>query len=313
MTQIQASGAQYVLTQGESEAVVASVGASLRSFTQAGRPLVVGFDADEVRPNYRGTTLAPWPNRVVDGRYTFGGVARQLALTEPTRGHALHGLLAWAEFRLVALGRSHVVLEAVVEPQDGYPWRVRVVTTYTLDDDSLTQSVCAENLSDAPAPFGTGPHPYLVAGEGAVDDWTLELPASLVLAVTPDRLSPTELLPVGEAFDFRAPRQIGATEIDHAFTGLDADDTGLTTVRVTDPSGAGVAMTWDGRCPWVQIHTADTPGSPATHRVGLAVEPMTCAPDAFNAARYPFDTGLIVLPSGGTAEASWCIRTIPAP
>ncbi|HWS52387.1 MAG TPA: galactose mutarotase, partial [Microbacterium sp.] len=80
------------------EAVIASVGASLRSLTFDGRDLVVPFDADEVRPNYRGTTLAPWPNRVVDGRYRFGGVEHRLPLTEPERGHALHGLLAWADY-----------------------------------------------------------------------------------------------------------------------------------------------------------------------------------------------------------------------
>jgi aldose 1-epimerase len=40
-------------------------------------------------------------------------------------------------------------------------------------------------------------------------------------------------------------------------------------------------MTWDARCPWVQVHTTDTPGGRA-HRRCLAVEPMTCPPDAFN-------------------------------
>ena len=81
------------------EAVIASVGASLRSLTYEGRDLVVPFDADEVRPAYRGATLAPWPNRVVDGRYTFGGVEQQLPLTEPARGHALHGLARLARLR----------------------------------------------------------------------------------------------------------------------------------------------------------------------------------------------------------------------
>ncbi|MDL5351598.1 aldose 1-epimerase family protein [Microbacterium sp. zg-YB36] len=312
MAHLPASGIQHTLRHGNCEAVVASVGASLRSLTHAGRNLVVPFAADEVRPAYRGATLVPWPNRIVDGRYVFAGVEHKLALTEPDRRHALHGLGAWLDYDAVDKGSDHVTLTATIEPQTGYPWRVRVTTTFTLGDDGLTQSVRAENLSAHPVPFGTGPHPYLVAGEGTVDDWTLELPASDVLSVTPDRLIPTTLGPVDAAFDFRTPRQIGATEIDHAFTALQADAAGVATVRVTDAAGRGVGIAWDAACPWVQVHTADLPGGPAQpgHRGGLAVEPMTCAPDAFNAPRYDFDPGLLVIEPGAVAEAGWRIFAI---
>ena len=69
-------------------------------------------------------------------------------------------------------------------------------------------------------------------------------------------------------------------------------------VRVTDAEGAGVQMVWDAACPWVQIHTSDKGVGKPGHRTGLAVEPMTCAPDAFNADRYDYDAGLIVLEPG---------------
>ena len=163
------------------------------------------------------------------------------------------------------------------------------------------------------APWGTGPHPYLVAGAGLVDEWTLELPADEVLTVTDDRLIPVALQTIEEAgperFDFRSPRRIDAVEIDHAYTALTRDDAGLTTVRGTTDTGTGVGMTWVAACPWVQIHTADKP-DPAVSRLGLAVEPMTCAPDAFNDDGYDFDTGLIHLAPGGSSEASWRIFAI---
>src|SRR3546814_20725038 len=66
MARIPLSGTQHALRAGDAEAVIAGVGASLRSYAYGGRDLVVPFDADEVRPGYRGVTLAPWPNRVVD-------------------------------------------------------------------------------------------------------------------------------------------------------------------------------------------------------------------------------------------------------
>jgi len=313
MPQVPASGVQHALRAGAYEAVIASVGATLRSLTYDGRDLVVPFEADEVRPSHRGATLAPWPNRVVDGRYTFGGVERQLALTEPARSHALHGLATWLDFEAVDKGSDHVSLGQRIEPQTAYPWRVVVKTTFSLAADGLTQTVTARNESDEPAPWGTGPHPYLVAGAGLVDDWTLELPAEQVLAVTEDRLIPTELFPVDasepERFDFRAARRIASAEIDHAYTGLHRNAAGLAVVRVTDAGGQGVEMSWDASCPWVQVHTADRPGLPIS-RIGLAVEPMTCAPDAFNADAYAYDAGLIVLQPGAEATASWRIAAI---
>lgn len=307
-----ASGRQHTLQHGPYRATIASVGASLRSLTHEGRDLVVPFDADEVRPAYRGAILAPWPNRVVNGQYTFGGTTHQLPLTEPDRGHALHGLAGWLDFHALAAESDRITLAALIEPQSGYPWRLHITTTYTLGSDGLTQTVHAENLSPTPAPFGTGPHPYLVAGPGLVDDWTLDLPAAAVLTVTPDRLAPTTLGPVDTTFDFRTPRQIGATAIDHAFTELARDAHGLTTVRVTDSKGSGVAITWDEQCPWVQIHTADLPDGIAQpgHRTGLAIEPMTCAPDAYNTQHYSFDTNLIILQPGQATEASWHITAI---
>jgi aldose 1-epimerase len=309
------SGLQHRLRAGAYEAVVASVGASLRQLTAVGRHLVVPFDADEVRPAYRGATLAPWPNRVVDGRYAFGGEAYELALTEPRRAHALHGLLGWADYEAVDKSESHVTLQAVVAAQAGYPWRVLVETTYALTSEGLVQSVRARNEGPAPAPWGTGPHPYLVAGEGGVDAWELTLPAAEVLEVTPDRLSPTGLAPVesdAARFDFREGRRIGATEIDHAYTAISRDADGTATVSLTAADGRGVAMSWDVACPWVQIHTADLPDTTLPgHRAGLAVEPMTCAPDAFNAARYGFDTGLLVIaPGEWSPPAAWSIRAL---
>lgn len=316
MARIPLSGTQHALRAGDAEAVIAGVGASLRSYTQAGRNLVVPFGADEVRPGYRGATLVPWPNRVVDGRYAFGGTDHVLALTEPERSHALHGLLAWTEYAVLDKGPSHVTLTATIEPQAGYPWRVLVETTFVLTAEGLTQTVRAYTEGEHPAPWGTGPHPYLVGGAGRVDDWMLQLPASRVLEVTPDRLIPTRLSGVdvdAGRFDFRAARRIGTAEIDHAFTHLDRDAEGIATVTVTDDAGRGAAISWGAACAWVQVHTADQPigGASPVHRVGLAVEPMTCAPDAFNSPRYDFDAGLLILePGARPLEAGWTIRPI---
>lgn len=303
---IPASGRQLRISAHGYEASIASVGATLRALTFGNRDLIVPFEADEVRPAYRGAALAPWPNRIVDGRYSFSGVEHQLPLTEPERGHALHGLVAWAEFVDRVVEDDCVVLAAVIEPQKGYPFRVEVVVEYRLGADGLTQTVTARNLGADAAPWGTGPHPYLVGGAGRVDDWTLTLPASEVLTVTPDRLSPVAVEAVDQhpEWDFRAARPIGGVFIDHAFTELTSSE-GIVEARVVAADGRGVALSWDESCPWVQVHTADLPGDAVGSRIGLAVEPMTCPPDAFNSG-----IDLITLAPGSSSSASWTFTAI---
>ncbi|MFX4373469.1 hypothetical protein ABTA49_17670, partial [Acinetobacter baumannii] len=77
--------------------------------------------------------------------------------TEPERGHALHGLVGWYDFAVVAHTPERALLTTTIAAQSRYPWRVRVDVDYRLDGPGLTQTVTAVNLSGTPAPFGTGP------------------------------------------------------------------------------------------------------------------------------------------------------------
>ncbi|ROS74748.1 aldose 1-epimerase [Curtobacterium sp. PhB130] len=299
------SGTQLTIAAAGYTAEIATVGATLRSLQHQDRDLVVPFAADEVRPVFRGAVLAPWPNRVVDGRYTFDGQDHELALTEPKRSHALHGLVGWTDFDVESVAPDRVVLTTTIAAQEGYPFRVVVRVEYRVDEQGLHTTVTGTNTGDRPAPWGTGPHPYLSAGAGTVDDWTLTLPAAEVLEVTEDRLVPTALVPVHDEFDLRTPTLIGARFIDHAFTGFDRAD-GTAAITLTAADGHGVRMVFGDECAWAQVHTADHV-VPEYHRAGLAVEPMTCAPDAFNAGA---ERGLVVLDPGASFPASWTIQAV---
>lgn len=306
------SGDQYELRHGTASAVIASVGASLREYRDDDRDLVVPYPADAVRPAYRGATLVPWPNRVIGGEYAFGGVVRRLDLSEPERGHALHGLGTWRSWELIEAGAEAVSLRLLLEPTLGYPWRLEITTTFALGADGLTQQVRAVNLDDAPAPYGTAPHPYLVAGAGPLESWSLEVPAERVQLVEPDSLTPVGIAGVDDGdgeLDFRTARAIGSTSIDHAYTDLRRDERGVASVVVTDPqAGTGVRMSWDERCSWVQVHTADLPSGDRAlgHRIGLAVEPMTCAPGAMDERREHVGP-ITVLAPGDEHTASWTL------
>jgi aldose 1-epimerase len=302
-------GQDIELRHGGYTAAVTTVGGGLRALAFEGRDLVRAYPADAVRPKYAGALLVPWPNRVVDGRYEFHGSSYQLDLSEPARQHAIHGLVTWERFERIAGDGAGVVLRHELVPRTGYPFELSVEVVYRLDDGGLRTSVTSTNTGATPLPYGVGPHPYLVGGPGRVDAWAVHLPAEQVLEVTADRLVPVGLRPAAASgLDFSRARVVGTQHVDHAYTGLMPGDDGLVRARVTGPDGAGVECVWDPRVlPWAQLHTADVPGSPDLHRTGLAVEPMTCPPDAFNSG-----TDLVVLEPTTSHQAEWTIRAVPA-
>lgn len=296
------NGEEYRLVSGDYSASIVQRGGALRQLTFKGRDLVVPFDAEAIIPDYRGVIAAPWPNRIADGSYPHEGAVLHLPLNEPARQAALHGLVSDQLWTSKAVGTDSVCLTYELADSPGYPFRLALQLDYQLDDRGLHTTVSARNLGPETAPYGVCPHPYLLAGPAPLNEWCLQIPADAFLEVTPDRLLPVAVRAVaGHEFDFRQGRPIGATEIDHAFTQLKFDDTGRASVVVSDPGGTGVGMEWDRNSPWLQIHTADKP-APLPNRLGLAVEPMTCPPNAFNSGE-----DLVRLESGSTHQASWRI------
>lgn len=297
------SGSQHRIQADGYAATYASVGATLRELTFEGRDLIWSFDADEVRPSMAGALLTPWPGRTADGRYDFAGDTHQLALSDPSRGNAIHGLIAWHSFECVARTEDAVTLRGYVEPQRGYPWRLRVELTSNVGTDGLRQLVTVTNESSTPAPVGIGTHPYLVIDApkaDAVNGWRLTLPADEVMSFD-DRMLPAAVVPVQSAadLDFRASREVGTTMLNHAYTAL----TG-TTAQVTDATGRGVEIWWDADVTWLVAYTADYAEGDAT-RNSLAIEPMTCPPDALNSG-----TDLRVLAPGESTTLEWGIRAL---
>jgi len=302
------SGAQCTLRTGDYVAEIASIGATLRALRYRGRDLIVSFDADEIRPGMRGAILAPWPNRTADGRYRFADAEHQLPINEIETNNASHGLVAWMRFEPVELASGSARLCGWIEPQPGYPWRVRLDVEYVLGHDGLSIAVVATNESSTSAPFGVGIHPYLLGGapgRAAVDDWLLEAPVAEVI-LPDERMLPSALVPVAEhgALDFRSARRVGSDVLNHAFTSIARDEDGAARVRVVGDGGLGAEISWDEGCPWLQLYTSDE-SSGDEWRHAIAVEPQSCAPDALNSGR-----GLLALAPGASSRFSWRLRAL---
>ncbi len=289
------TGEQWAIGHGGQRLTVTEVGATIRCYTVDGRDVLDGFGPDEWSESGRGQVLAPWPNRLGDGRYEFSGRRAQAALDEPELHNAIHGLVRWACWRLEAQAQNMLSAVCTVHPSPGYPFTLGLRIEYRLGRDGLTVSTRAENLGSLTLPFGLGFHPYLRPGEGSVDTARLRLPATRRL-VLDDRGLPTgELRPVsGTELDFTAGRAIGATRMDTAFTGLHRDADGLAWASLDDAEGDGGTELWvDDRFNYLMCYTGDTIADPARRRRAVAIEPMTCPPDALRSGK-----DLVVLGAG---------------
>ena len=296
------SGDQYEIQGGGYRAVVTESGGALRLLEHEGRPLLDGFGEDEIAPAGRGQLLVPWPNRIRDGAYSFGGHDLQLPLSEPQLHNASHGLVRWVAWSLEEHTGRSVSLTYRLMAQSGYPWTLDLRVVYDLSADGLTVTQSATNLGSTAAPYASGAHPYLAIGPGPVDGWELTLPAS-TRSLVDDRLLPVGREDVtGTPYDFRIARPIKDVTFNDAFTDLDRDAESVATVLLTDPdSGHGVALWVDAAHPWLQVFSADTAGAAA--RRSLAVEPMTAQADAFRSSE-----DVVVLEPGEDFAATWGIR-----
>ncbi len=297
-----ATGDQWVIGHGSQRAVVTEVGATLRSLTVGSRSVLDGFGADEWSHGGRGQVLAPWPNRLADGAYRFDGVAAQAPLNEPARRTAIHGLVRWMPWRMVGRAQNRVDLECELRPSPAYPFSLRLGLEYRLGRDGLTVSAEAENIGPSDLPFGLGFHPYLTVGTPTVDQVRLRVPASRRL-LTDERGLPQGLAGVASTeFDYTTSRMIGVTCLDTAFTDLVRDSDGRAHVEIDHPDGDGRVTVWaDERFGYFMIYTGDTL-EPDRRRTSLAVEPMTCPPDAFRSG-----SDLARLQPGGRWTGSWGI------
>ena len=296
------SGEQFEIAAGDQRAVVVEVGGGLRSYSAGGREVLDGYGDDEMCTSGRGQVLAPWPNRLDDGSYEFAGTRHQLPLTEPEHGNAIHGLVRWAPWT-AAEGEPHrVVMTHVLHPAPGYPYRLELRIVYELTEDGLSVATSATNPGPRACPYGTGAHPYLTVGTETVDAVILRAPARTVLEAD-DRGIPVGRASVaGTEYDFREPRPIGATRLDHAFTDLDRDGDGLARVRLVDPGTDTELVLWvDESYRYLMLFTGDPLAD--VNRRSLAVEPMTCPPNAFRSGEE-----VVVLEPGETFTSTWGLR-----
>src|SRR3954447_9813274 len=282
----QPSGEQVEIEFGDQRVVVVEVGGGLRSYEAGGRAVLDGYGPAEMSRSGRGQALIPWPNRLQDGSYEFGGNTYQLALNEVDKRNAIHGLVRWANWSAREREPDWVVMGHVLHPQPGSPLALDLSIEYRLSHEGLAVRTTATNVGAETCPYGAGAHPYLTVGPATVDSVVLRAPGGIVLRHDERGIPVGSESVEGTEFDFRGGRPIGGARLDNCFTDLERDHDGRARTEL-----GGVTLWVDESYRYLMLFTGDP--LPDVARRSLAVEPMTCPPNAFRTgeARIRLDPG----------------------
>jgi len=276
-----------------SEAEIYAFGGLLNAFRIAGNHQLInvidGFDSvqdakENITNGFKSAKLSPFVCRMKQGKYRFEE-KNHTVQKHFLAGHAIHGLLYDAVFKIVAGGSdldgTHVTLEHIYEGTDpGYPFAYKMRINWRLETGNrLTATTTISHTNQKAIPFADGWHPYFTLG-GSVDEWTLQFDSDCQLEYDAD------LLPTGKKFTddrFINGTSLSGIELDNSFE-LFTDRAQPTCVLQNEKFRLTIEPAKS--YPILQIYIPP-------HRKSIAIENLSGAPDNFNNGM-----GLLLLPPG---------------
>ncbi|NLN27084.1 MAG: aldose 1-epimerase [Firmicutes bacterium] len=243
--------------------------------------------------------LFPFPNRIAHGRFAFNGRTVELPITEPERGHAIHGLVLDRPWTVADFGTEDdsAYIVCTFDWHDHpevhvFPYPFALEYTIRLTADGLHTRFRATNTGDGLLPMGFGLHPWfpvpLVTG-GDPQTCRIEAPVTHMRELD-------DLIPTGRLFEPEAERdlrrgvQLGRLFFDHAFTGIEAAD--YWDAVYTD-THAGLQVVVRSRANLTDLVVYTPPDHSA-----VCLEPYSCATDAFNLEARGIAAGMVRLAPG---------------
>ncbi|MDR0950737.1 MAG: hypothetical protein LBM13_03785 [Candidatus Ancillula sp.] len=276
---------------GVAHLLIGEVGATLHQYyyiTPEGDRVDITMPyGDQIAPASCGCILAPWPNRIEDGKYSFEGKDYQLPITEIWSNNASHGLVFYQNWNL-EIEENRIIGRLNLPPTKGYPFEVNFTVVYSLEirnnDNkefpSLGVKFIAENTGSENAPFGLAFHPYFSTRNFLSTEAVLTLKAESKVSTT-DRLLPNGVEKViGTDFDLSSEsKSLGERVFDTAFVDVELDKDNKAHVLLKTPDNAKTDIWGDSTFKSFQVFTAS---SLKGFENAVAVEPQTCYANAFN-------------------------------
>ncbi|MEK6786550.1 MAG: hypothetical protein AABY61_13810 [Nitrospirota bacterium] len=304
---------ELTLSYHNQRAVVSPWGASLRRYffiDADGQEIdiVWGYSGGSGKRGGQGDVLIPFPGRIGDGRYSFDGRQFQLECNDKEGPNAIHGFVRSLPWQVQDVHANKVTFEIRLDAETyagrGYPFLLAVSVMYDLGATGLTCAFTVKNIGQQPSPVGVGFHPYFTVGTSVIDEAEVRIPGAAHVEFN-ERLVPTgKILNVtGTPWDYRQFRKIGHQRFNHCYLQLERDAQGMATASLRHTArDRAIDITMDPAFSAVVVYTGDAIAD--APRAALAIEPMTCASDAFNHPEW----GLKRLVSGETFSGSYRIQ-----
>lgn len=277
--------------------IVPETGAMLHAFelpTSNGRyNIIANYDSaaaieTTLNRSYKSSKLSPFPCRIENGQYTWGGQLFEFENRFPD-GSAIHGLLFNKAFQVSAKIVNDLMASADFTYQyrkddPGYPFDYTCTIRYTLlPDMTLQLQTILTNDGEATIPIADGWHPYFRLN-AKVDDCLLQFPACQMVEFD-EKLIPTgHYLPYNQ---FEEATRLNSTRLDNCF--LINDNPIQPICTLSNPAeNLSISFITDENYPYLQIYTPDD-------RQSIAIENLSGAPNCFNNKM-----GLLLLEPGTT-------------
>ncbi|MDO8431232.1 MAG: hypothetical protein Q7S58_02350 [Candidatus Binatus sp.] len=298
--------------QAERAVIVPDAGFQCFSYKVGALDVIAGPTSPEswrAHPHRGGIPiLFPWPGRIAGAHFTFDGREYRVPMNESARGNSIHGFACEKPFRVARRGPYFIsaILDSAEHPEIAavWPWPFALELDYEIGN-GLRLRVRIRNTGDTAMPFGFGAHPYFHA---PLDPSGLR--AAMLVQLDADARWPLDsrFVPTGATeslagkYDLRAPRRLDSLTYDDAFRMTTPSDSAKPRARLIDPAGK-IAIDVLADPAFRNFVVYAPPDNPV-----VALEPYTCAPDAFNLAARGIDAGMRTLRPGELFETGFEIR-----
>lgn len=267
------------------------------------RPTSPAALAQKHSPDTSSYVLAPYSNRIRDGRFRFGGKTYQLRPNWPDGRQTIHGEVhgrAWTAQRLDE-DTLHCSFDARDFRDLNFPFPFTIELQFRLRGQGIELHTAIQNVGSEPMPAGFGHHPYFMRYLGTSAEAQLSFEAEGIYLTDASHIPTRFAEPIPPHLDFSEPRPVGGTKLDNVFAGWKGS------LRLEWPSsGWQMMLSADPIFTHLVVFTAPD-GS-------VALEPVTHATDGFNLLSQGWsDTGVRVLEPGQGIEGTvWMTFTPPS-
>ena len=259
---------------GSWRAEVSSTGAALVSLWQGDVEIVTSPYGQPLYA-FAGAVMAPWPNRLEDGRFTFNEVVLSAPINDVHGNNANHGLVFGKQFEIVRQEADSLTLRTSLFDATAYPFNVELQVSYELSSEGLKVQIEALNHEPESVPFATGIHPYFVTEP----DSQLEISAGKFLLKN-DRGLPVGAVALNESNVIQNARNlIASLYIDDCLTELSVVANGHHQTKLARPTrGLEVVISQSKELSHLMIFRFDE--SVDSKRTLLALEPQSAPANA---------------------------------